>query len=164
MSSLDGDRRKGRATRGLFAGLVRACARALQPMAHAVFLRLAQLPRGAGHGLALAFIAVAWTYAGILSSGSGSALAGAARFVGLEASSVFIAGHRETRQTDILDAIGIGRTRSLAGLDLADARRSVIALPWVKSATLRKLYPGQHGLAIVVNGKEMGRVGFEVVG
>lgn len=60
-------------------------------------------------------------------------------------------GHRETTVLDIADALRLDEWTSLIGFDADAARERVEALPWVKSASVRKSYPS--GLDVDVTEK-----------
>jgi cell division protein FtsQ len=60
---------------------------------------------------------------------------------GLAIDEVKITGQSETSELDVLDRLAIGPHPSLVTFDVDGARERVEALPWVKHATIRKLYP-----------------------
>lgn len=62
---------------------------------------------------------------------------------------VRISGHRETSEIDVLDKLGLDGWTSLVGLDADAARERVVSLPWVRSASVRKIYPDGIDIAIV---------------
>ena len=110
----------------------------------------ARSPRGFGLALSLALIGGVGAL-GALRGGQYQAFAernGAlpdflARAAGLGISAVTISGQSELREPEILAAAGIGPKGSLLFLDAAEARRKLEALPLVKQASVRKLYPDQ---------------------
>jgi cell division protein FtsQ len=64
-----------------------------------------------------------------------------ARALGLDIAMVTISGQAELREQEILAAAHISPKSSLLFLDAAGARQGLEALPLVKSASVRKLYP-----------------------
>lgn len=122
----------------------------------AVAVPLAQrLPRGLGTVLAVGFLA--------LSIGTGAFLGGhvetiretygepkhmLARLVGLGIDRVTISGIAELSEVEVLVAAGIDPKISLAFFDADEARRHLEAMPMIREATVRKLYPGEVSIAI----------------
>lgn len=98
---------------------------------------------GVGSVLALSFV-TGGLLLGAFSGGHGPVvLSSAAKAVGLTATDIIITGQVETTEADVLSVLPLTETRSLVGFDANDARESILQLPWVKEATLRKLYPGK---------------------
>ncbi len=54
---------------------------------------------------------------------------------------VDVAGNVETSPIDIVQELGLDGHTSLITLDLDEARNSILALPWVQTADIRKIYP-----------------------
>lgn len=52
-----------------------------------------------------------------------------------------ISGHREATEMQIADALQLNDWTSLVGYDADAARQRIEALPWIKSASVRKAYP-----------------------
>lgn len=52
-----------------------------------------------------------------------------------------ISGNRETSEIDVFQSIGLDGWTSLVGFDADMARARIMALPWVQSASVRKVYP-----------------------
>ena len=52
-----------------------------------------------------------------------------------------VSGNHETSEIDVFDRVGLDGWTSLVGFDVADARQRIEALPWVESASVRKIYP-----------------------
>ena len=61
---------------------------------------------------------------------------------GLGIETILITGAEETSQSRIIEALGIGDGGSLLTFGAYAARERLQALPWIKSAAVRKLYPG----------------------
>ena len=55
--------------------------------------------------------------------------------------SVMLTGNHFVSQADIASAIGAGAEPNLFRLSLDDARREIEAIPWVQSASLRRVFP-----------------------
>lgn len=53
-----------------------------------------------------------------------------------------IEGLRDTREGDVLDYLAVSPQTALIGFDIDGARERVLALPWVKDASVRRIYPG----------------------
>jgi cell division protein FtsQ len=60
---------------------------------------------------------------------------------GFAVDDVRIAGHREISEIDVIGAIGLDGWTSLIGFDAKGARARIGTLPWVKSVSVRKIYP-----------------------
>lgn len=60
---------------------------------------------------------------------------------GLSLQTVEVHGRGETRQADVLGAIGAMRGEPLLGLDIEAMRERLTALPWVVSADIERRYP-----------------------
>jgi cell division protein FtsQ len=67
---------------------------------------------------------------------------------GLGIQKVEITGQSETSEVDVLSALDIDSSPSLVTFDVDAARARVEALPWVRHATIRKLYPGTLRVAV----------------
>lgn len=63
-----------------------------------------------------------------------------ARF-GFAVDQVRVSGNRETSEIDILERLDLDGWTSLVGFDAEAARGRIAALPWVKVASVRKIYP-----------------------
>ena len=72
-----------------------------------------------------------------------------ARALGFDIAIVTISGQAELREQEILAAAHITPKNSLLFLDAADARKGLEALPLVKSASVRKLYPNHLVIDLV---------------
>lgn len=100
-----------------------------------------QLPRHFGlKSLTALFLATA--VAGVVVGGNGmTVLSAATAWAGFAIQNVKITGQSETNEVDVLSALDIGTFPSLLTLDLDAARARIEALPWVKQAGLKKLFP-----------------------
>jgi cell division protein FtsQ len=61
--------------------------------------------------------------------------------IGLSLQTVEVHGRGETRQADIVGALGAPRGAPLLGLDIAAMRERLAALPWIVSAEIERRYP-----------------------
>ena len=71
---------------------------------------------------------------------------------GFAVENVAITGHRETSEIDILERLDLDGWTSLVGFDAEAARARLTTLPWVRSASVRKVYP--DGIQVNVVEKE----------
>lgn len=71
-----------------------------------------------------------------------TALDAAGGAIGFGVSKVHLDGQRETSESAILAALGIGPDSSLLSVDAGEARARLVSLPWIEQATVRKTYPG----------------------
>ncbi|CAN0604114.1 unnamed protein product, partial [Ectocarpus sp. 12 AP-2014] len=62
---------------------------------------------------------------------------------GFGVDAIRIEGLRDTREGDVLDYLAVTPTTSVLGFDIDAARARVLALPWVKEASVRRVYPDQ---------------------
>lgn len=72
---------------------------------------------------------------------AGQAALSATAKVGLSLQTVEVHGRGETRQADILAAIGAARGEPLLGLDIDAMRERLTALPWIVAAEIERRYP-----------------------
>lgn len=108
-----------------------------------------KLPRHFGtKGLIALFLTTAVT--GVVIGGHGMTVVSAVTaWAGFGIENVKITGQSETSEVDVLAALDIGQYPSLLTLDLEDARVRIETLPWVKQATLKKLFPDTVEIAVV---------------
>lgn len=60
---------------------------------------------------------------------------------GFAVDQVRVVGHRETSEIDVLDKLGLDGWTSLIGFNADHARAAISELPWVREASVRKVYP-----------------------
>ena len=108
-----------------------------------------KLPRHAGlKAMALLFLATA--VAGTLIGGHLMTVVSAVTaWSGLAIQKIEITGQSETSEVDIIHALGIGPFPSLVTFDVGAGRAGIEALPWVKQATIKKLYPDTLQVSVV---------------
>jgi cell division protein FtsQ len=98
-------------------------------------------PKRAGLKLAVALYALTGA-AGMVIGGHSMAVASAVTaWCGLDIDRVEITGQSETSEVQVLDQLALGDFPSIVTLDVTAARARIESLPWVKEATLRKVYP-----------------------
>ena len=68
--------------------------------------------------------------------------------IGFAIEDVKVSGNNETSEIDILERLGLDGTTSLVALDVNEARKQLIELPWVEDASVRKVYPGTIEIAL----------------
>lgn len=79
----------------------------------------------------------------------GRTLTNGAAQVGFRVREVFVVGRQQTAKEDILQAISVRSGMPIFLVDLDDARRRVLALPWVSSASVERLLPDTLVIRIV---------------
>lgn len=80
----------------------------------------------------------------------GKALIGTTADLGLTVEEVFVVGRRETPRHQLLDALGVERGSPIVALDIGAARQRLLALPWIREASVERLLPD----AVVVRVRE----------
>ena len=99
------------------------------------------IPRHTGSLAAATLFAITGLY-GVAQGGHLLALAeNTTSVAGFAIERVDVAGNVETSPIDIVQELGLDGHTSLITLDLDDARKSILALPWVQTADIRKVYP-----------------------
>lgn len=108
-----------------------------------------KLPRHVGlKATALLFLTTA--VAGTLIGGHTMTVVSAVTaWSGLAIQKIEITGQSETSEVDIIHALGIGPFPSLVTFDVGGGRVGIAALPWVKQATIKKLYPDTLQVSVV---------------
>ncbi len=118
-------------------------------------LRLAA-KRGAGLVLATLFLSSTFVYGAVRGgqyqdfiAQNGSPADLFARAVGLRLDAITISGQKELTPVEILEAAGISGRNSLLLLDAHEVREKLKAVPLIKDADVRKLYPNRLMIEIV---------------
>lgn len=106
--------------------------------------------RGAGVTLATLFLGAVFAYGAAIGGAydgfvarNGSPADIVARAVGFGVDAITITGQRELVYSEILDAAQVSELNSLPFLDIAAIRERLLAMPLVKEAGVRKLYPNR---------------------
>ncbi len=87
-------------------------------------------------------------YGVILGGHSGVVIESVSSRGGFAVDDVRISGLYETSEIDVLGAIGLDGWTSLVGFNAAKARDRVVALPWVESASVQKIYPDRVDVVV----------------
>lgn len=99
----------------------------------------------AGTGIIVAFAAY-----GAVVGGHATAMASTVTAsLGFDVHSVTISGHRYMQERDILDVLGLSPGVSLMTFNVASAQQTLLREPWVKSASVRKIYPGKLQIKLI---------------
>ncbi len=114
------------------------------------------VPRFLGVGLTLALFTVVGTY-GAARGGhydefvtrNGYPVDVLARAIGMGIGDVTVTGIVELNPAEVVQVAGIDTKSSLPFFDASDARERVLAIPMVKEATVRKLYPNALSISVV---------------
>lgn len=108
-------------------------------------------------GTAIAVLLVFVGIAGLFSGGHvaaawhevGDGFDGLMADAGLTVQSVTLEGRSETARTDIIRMLGIKRGTLMIDVDVDEARARIEALPWVKSAEVRRVWPDRIYIRVV---------------
>lgn len=92
----------------------------------------------------------AWVVSGVVMGGHVSGVTGTvANATGFGVAELAVAGNRFTDENAIAQAVGLDDGTALLGLDAENARDAIVALPWVKSAEVKKAYPSRLAVELV---------------
>ena len=107
-----------------------------------------RMPRHIGiKGFVALFVGTA--IAGTLIGGHGmTVVAAVTAWSGLAIDEVRISGQSEASEVDVLERLALGPFPSLLAFDVEAAKARVELLPWVRQATLKKLFPNTLEVAI----------------
>jgi cell division protein FtsQ len=107
-----------------------------------------RLPRAVGlKGALLLFVSTG--VAGILLGGHSMTVAAAlTSWCGLAIENVQITGQSETSEIDVLNQLALGDYPSLVTFDVDAGKARIEAMPWVREARIKKLYPDTLQIAI----------------
>ncbi|MVA97148.1 FtsQ-type POTRA domain-containing protein [Nitratireductor sp. CAU 1489] len=100
-----------------------------------------EVPRHAMLAATLGVLAATGAYGAVLGGHMPSIVKGVTARSGFAIDDVRISGHRETSEIDILGRLELDGWTSLVGFDADTARARITAMPWVHSASVRKIYP-----------------------
>lgn len=101
-------------------------------------------------GLACAGLLFAATgaYGMVLGGHTQTTMESASSTLGFAVEKVDITGNRQVSDIDVLQQLHLDGDTSLLTLDVASARKALMALPWVRDAEVRKVYPGTIHVAL----------------
>ena len=100
------------------------------------------IPRGAGTGLAITLLAATGAYGAVTGGKVAPWSDGVAASAGFGIVDLRLSGAVETGEATIAEAVGLSRASSLLGIDVAKARGALADLPWIRSASVSKQFPG----------------------
>jgi cell division protein FtsQ len=112
-------------------------------------MRRVKLPRHLGTKAVVALFVVTAVGGTIVGGHGMTVLSAVTAAAGFQIENVKITGQTETSEVDVLHALDIGTYPSTLTLDLEDAKARIETLPWVKQATLKKLFPNTVEIAVV---------------
>jgi cell division protein FtsQ len=99
------------------------------------------LPRRFGIKAVAALLCIIGLYGVVAGGHIDSVFGNVTAALGLKIDAIRISGQSETAELDVLNSLAIPDHASIATFDVNAARDRVEALPWVASATIRKVYP-----------------------
>lgn len=105
-------------------------------------------PRHVGTLSAFLFLLATGVYGTTVSGQSGVVLQAATAHIGFGIRDIHMSGRKETSEIDVLGALELNGNSSLIGFSTDAAREKLVALPWVASAEVTKLYP--DGLSVKI--------------
>ncbi|QDY99303.1 FtsQ-type POTRA domain-containing protein [Nitratireductor mangrovi] len=107
-----------------------------------------EIPRHATAAATAVLFLLTGAYGAALGGHYPAIVKGVTSIGGFAISDVRISGHRETSEIDILQRLELDGWTSLVGFDVDHARSRIAAMPWVRSASVRKIYPDAVEIAI----------------
>lgn len=108
-----------------------------------------EAPRFAMAGLTALLVGGFVAYGVVIGGHTSAVVQSITARTGFAIDEIRVSGNRETSEIDIFDRVGLDGWTSLVGFDAADARRRIESLPWVESATVRKVYPSTLEVRVV---------------
>jgi cell division protein FtsQ len=100
-----------------------------------------RVPRHIGVKGAVALFLMTAVAGTLIGGHAGTVVSAVTAWSGLAVDQIKITGQSETSELDVLDSLAIGPLPSLVTFDVDAAQARVESLPWVRQATIRKLYP-----------------------
>jgi cell division protein FtsQ len=107
-----------------------------------------RLPRAVGLKGALALFAATGVTGVLIGGHSMTVAAAVTSWCGLAIQNVQITGQSETSEVEVLNRLALGDYPSLVTFDVDAARSRIEAMPWVREARIKKLYPDTLQIAI----------------
>lgn len=98
-------------------------------------------PRHLGTVSALSFLAATGVYGMVVGGHTFATTQAVTSVAGFGLENVRVSGNAETSEIDILQQLGLDGSSSTVGLNVGEARRNLMQLPWVRDAEVRKVYP-----------------------
>lgn len=99
--------------------------------------------------LSAAMIGSFSTYGVVAGGHVSSVVQGVTARTGFAIEEIRVSGNAETSEIDIFDRVGLDGWTSLIGFDVHEARERIGSLPWIESATVRKVYPATLEVKVV---------------
>ncbi|WP_309085290.1 cell division protein FtsQ/DivIB [Chelativorans sp.] len=109
----------------------------------------AEPPRYAATMATAALFALTGLYGTVQGGHSEAVVQAVTSRVGFAINHVEVTGNTETSEIDVLQQIGLDGWTSMVGFDVRQARERIVELPWVESATVRKVYPATLAIEMV---------------
>jgi len=141
---------KGKSGTGLMSFMMSAFARVIRRMRVSAFLNEhVRVPRHLGSFGVLTFSGVVAVFGMAHGGYTTDVLQAVSSSAGFAIEKVDIRGNGRTSDIDVLTALGLDGDAALVSLDVAAAQAEITALPWVKSASVQKIYPDRLTVAVV---------------
>ena len=109
----------------------------------------ARIPRFAASGMTAALLAGASLYGATLGGHMPAVMQAVTARTGFAVADIRISGDTQTSEIDVLDQLQLNGWTALVGFSADAARERLLTLPWVESATVRKIYPDAIEVALV---------------
>jgi len=109
----------------------------------------ARIPRFAAGGLSLALLASFSAYGAYVGGYMPGVMQAVTARTVFAVTDIRISGDEQTSEIDVLDQLQLNGWTALVGFSADAARERLLTLPWVESATVRKIYPDAIEVAIV---------------
>ncbi|MEZ5808173.1 MAG: cell division protein FtsQ/DivIB [Zhengella sp.] len=100
------------------------------------------VPRHAFGYMAAGFLTGAVVYGSVVGGHVPAIVSTIASGTGFAISQIDITGNSETSEIDVMGAIGLTGWTALPGFSPEEARQRIAELPWVREASVQKVYPG----------------------
>jgi cell division protein FtsQ len=107
-----------------------------------------RIPRFAATGLSLALLAGFSIHGAYLGGYMPAVMQAVSARTGFAVTDIRVSGDEQTSEIDVLDQLQLNGWTALVGFNADAARERLMALPWVESATVRKIYPDAIEVAI----------------
>lgn len=141
---------KGRSETGLMARATSGFARVTRRIRVSPFLdEYVRVPHHLGSFAVLTFFGATAVFGMVHGGYTPDVLRAVSSSAGFAIEKVDIRGNSRTSDIDVLTALGLDGNAALAGLDVEAAQAEIAALSWVKSVSVRKIYPDRLTVAIV---------------
>lgn len=108
-----------------------------------------RLPRRFGLKATVALFVIVGVYGILVGGHVGTIVGNVTAAAGLKIDAVRISGQSETAELDVLERMAIPEHGSMLSFDANAARERIEEIPWVASATVRKVYPDTVEVDIV---------------